>query len=348
MVTRGPGRAVLGAIFTGLFPGLGPGLVGNYGAMFAWIAALTAVALSDLVSVWLVVLYLVLRVAAAILAFRTVRAADRAGTPSSGIGVLIAIGLNVAVGFALRATAIEAFKAPSTSMAPTITVGDHIFVDKLSRHWRAIERGDVVVFHHPCQPVVDYIKRVIALGGDTVEIRCNVVYVGGKPLAAKLVRGEGCSYPDQDEMTQVWSDRECSEYRETTGAHRYRVYHNRERPARDAQPGVRTAGDARDFPALDALPPPPSCASSSLTGQETDQQPGSVVETRSGAGPCEIQRHYVVPPDHVFVLGDNRANSNDSRYWGSVPVSSIKGRVTGIWFSTGRDGASLARVGGID
>jgi signal peptidase I len=72
------------------------------------------------------------------------------------------------------------------------------------------------------------------------------------------------------------------------------------------------------------------------------------METRPSAGPCELQLHYVVPAGHVFVLGDNRPNSNDSRYWGSVPVGNIKGRVIGIWLSDGPSGMSLRRAGPVD
>jgi signal peptidase I len=69
------------------------------------------------------------------------------------------------------------------------------------------------------------------------------------------------------------------------------------------------------------------------------------VSTKTGAGVCEPQRQYIVPPDHVFVLGDYRNNSNDSRVWGSVPVSSIKGYMTGVWYSKGPDGVRWNRIG---
>jgi signal peptidase I len=82
----------------------------------------------------------------------------------------------------VRANAFEAFYVPTASMAPTVLSGDHVLVNKAAYRSHGPERGDVVVFRHPHQPGFHWIKRVIALPGDTVEVRGHEVSVNGKKL----------------------------------------------------------------------------------------------------------------------------------------------------------------------
>lgn len=169
----------------------------------------------------------------------------------------------------IRAFVIQAFKIPSGSMEDTLLVGDHLIVSKfsyglqvpkpamirvlgmrlpffqtsLARTWGEIERGDVVVFRWPGDRSKDYIKRVIALPGETVRVAGRDIYINGKR----------------------WDD-----------------------PYGHFKPS-RTL--LRDF------------------------------------GP------YTVPEGHVFVMGDNRNNSSDSRVWGPAPIKDIKGKAFMIYWS---------------
>ncbi len=114
--------------------------------------------------------------------------------------VIIVIAALVAVG--LRTFVVQTFYVPSASMEPTIMIGDRILVDKLSYHFHAVHRGDIVVFSTPpgenCggPPVPDLVKRVIGLPGDHLSSRGNTVYVNGHPLAEPwLPRGQPLGRP---------------------------------------------------------------------------------------------------------------------------------------------------------
>jgi len=274
------------------------------------------------------------------------------------------IGAAILIALALRAFVIEAFKIPSSSMYPTLEIGDHIFVNKfiygVRIPWtnvkffqlRAPRRGEVIVFKYPCDPDRDYIKRVVATENDTVEVRCNVVHINGTAVPSKLLEGpavlevrdgkegatsQGCWHEDYDEHKAKWFPRICSRYQETVNGETYETFHDDERPKRDALIAQgQPQSDQRDFPTR-SLPFPPSCSQTeeAMKAADIQQVKGQIIETKpeKSAGVCEPQLHYKVPPGHVFVMGDNRNNSNDSRVWGVVPVENIKGKALFIWLS---------------
>ncbi|MDN5345421.1 MAG: signal peptidase, partial [Clostridia bacterium] len=81
----------------------------------------------------------------------------------------------------IRSFLFTPFYIPSESMEPTLYPGDRIIVNRLIYRLGEPQRGDVVVFHYPLDPSRDYIKRVVAIGGDTVEARHNTLYINGQP-----------------------------------------------------------------------------------------------------------------------------------------------------------------------
>ncbi len=217
----------------------------------------------------------------------------------------------VAVALAIRAFVIEAFKIPSGSMIPTLLVGDHIFVNKLAygpllpfskkRLWSAMppKRGDVIVFAFPENPEEDFIKRVIALPGDKLEVRDSRVWLNDKPVPRCFVGRT--SYADVPEtgpmLPPAAANQEGDLYVEYLDGQAYLTFYT-----------------------LSSV-------------------------TRTNAGP------WYPKPGEVWVLGDNRNNSRDSREWwgqkgGGVPFENIRGRALWIWLSyTGGEGSKTERMG---
>jgi signal peptidase I len=164
----------------------------------------------------------------------------------------------------IRTFVVQAFKIPTGSMEPNLLVGDHLLVNKfvfaptataLERALlpvRPVERGDVLVFKFPEDPERDFIKRIIGLPGETLEVKGTQVLVNGTAIAQPF-------------------------------AH-FLLPHDPNAPL--------IPGDPREH-----------------------------------FGP------YTVPANHYFAMGDNRDNSQDSRYWGALPAHYVKGRALMIYWS---------------
>lgn len=160
----------------------------------------------------------------------------------------------------IRAFVVQAFKIPSESMLETLLVGDHLLASKFAYGikipftdtyiYKGDEpaRGDVIIFEYPNDPSVDYIKRVVGLPGDVIEVRNKQLYRNGQPVREDYVRFA---------------------------------------------------------------------------------QPDRIEPVRDNFGPV------TVPPGKYFVMGDNRDNSMDSRFWGFVNRSAIRAKAWRIYWSWG-------------
>jgi signal peptidase I len=177
------------------------------------------------------------------------------------VGVLIAL--------FIRAFVVQAFQIPSSSMEPTLLVGDYLLVNKFVYgiripytsikffQFKKPRRGDVIVFIFPLDPSKDFIKRVIGTEGEKVEIIRNKIYIDGRSI------------------DDPWGHFVTNDF------------------------------------------------------------PRGYLQRMENFGPV------VVPKDSIFVLGDNRDNSEDSRFWGFLHVNAVLGKALIIYFSWDRTAESL-------
>lgn len=186
-----------------------------------------------------------------------------------------AIAVAVVLALFIRTFVVQAFKIPSGSMKPTLLIGDHILVNKFIYgikipFWDKViipikkpERSDIVVFKFPEDPSKDFIKRVIGIAGDVIEIRNKQLYVNHKRM---------------EQHFGVYLD------------------------------------------------------SSIISGS---------LQPRDNFGPI------TVPTDSLFVMGDNRDHSYDSRFWGFVRLNALKGNAFIIYWSWDKDnfGVRWSRLG---
>jgi len=246
------GALVIGYLAFPLF-GAGLAVLGRSRRLVVWVAIGVALWLLAVIGVRVPVPKLALFGLGAMVVVFLASLADtalakRAQPRTRAMGWVLAGALVLAgkgTGLASRWFLMEAFQMPSGSMIPTLQVGDHIFIKK---GHGGIGRGDVVVFKFPPDPSVDYIKRVIAIGGDTVEVRGGVVSVNGAPLEQQPIDGP-CTLPSDDAAPGAG---DCKLFRETNAGHVYSIVRAPDSPAMD-QPETRVppgayfvVGDNRD------------------------------------------------------------------------------------------------------
>jgi signal peptidase I len=221
------------------------------------------------------------------------------------------------VALIVRVFIIEPYRIPSGSMLPTLEIGDQVFINKFLygvrlpwTNWvpfqivRAPAAGDVIVFENPVDPSKDFIKRVVGVPGDKVELKEGIVYLNGAAQErvlvddARVVHNLADVYTpprnrgEEPIITRRWEEQPMHLFRETLGGHSHAVLQN----------GPRSRA--------------------------------------SYEGP------FIVPEGHVFVMGDNRENSLDSRYGLGggrdlpeyVPYGHIKGKAMVVWMALGHGG----------
>ena len=207
--------------------------------------------------------------------------------------------------FVLRSFLFEPFKIPSSSMVPTLQIGDLILVNKFTYGIRLPvlnkkiidinnpQRGDVMVFKYPKDTSLDYIKRVVGVAGDKIVYRNKKLSINGKDLDYKQLP----DYLDEESLTY------SKQFEENLNDVSHRLLNDQRAPSYVPNP---------------------------------DNFPNRELCTYNSEGfAC------TVPAGHYFMMGDNRDNSLDSRYWGFVPDEYIVGKAFFVWMNLG----NLKRIG---
>ncbi|EXU74891.1 signal peptidase I [Erwinia mallotivora] len=249
--------------------------------------------------------------------------------------------------FVVRSFIYEPFQIPSGSMMPTLLIGDFILVEKFAYGIKDPitqttliptghpKRGDIAVFKYPKDPSVDYIKRVIGLPGDRVTYNPQSKTVTINP---SCTAGQTCDTA----LAVTYSDVKPSDFIQTfsgfdgneVGNGFYQVPQGE-----SMQGGLRLATRNET---LDKV------THRILLVTQAQNQASSYYQQ-----PGQPQSSWVVPEGMYFMMGDNRDNSADSRYWGFVPEKNLVGKATAIWMSFEKQegqwptGVRLSRIGGI-
>ncbi len=186
----------------------------------------------------------------------------------------------------IRQFVVEAFKIPSGSMIPTLRIGDHLLVNKFiygpripftdTRFftWQQPKRGDIIVFKYPENESKDFIKRVVGLQGDKIEIKDGVLFINDQPIKVTVLG----TYESGDQEMGPPFYRKPILLQEQLGAINHRILYLHDQSSYNFGP-------------------------------------------------------ILVPKDSVFVMGDNRDNSQDSRVWGFVKENKILGKALIIYWS---------------
>ena len=211
----------------------------------------------------------------------------------------------IALVFVLRSFLFEPFKIPSSSMVPTLQIGDLILVNKFTYGIRlpivnkkiiAIndpQRGDVMVFKFPEDKSLDYIKRIVGVPGDKITYKNKQLSVNGQPVSYEPLP----DYLDEERLTY------SKQYVETINGAQHKIINDQRAPAYVSGP--------HDYPLRELC-------------------------TYDAEGfTC------TVPTGQYFMMGDNRDNSLDSRYWGFVPDENVVGKAFFIWMNL----SNIKRVG---